>query len=230
MPARATPKGVGSEAAEPGSGTVGHELAEPGVVGLEPAAPKEAARPLFGGSPGGLERAMASQGFVMTPIRGVSMMPLLRQRSDVVVIVPAGSADVRPMDVVLFYSEAKRNYVLHRLISLEGGCAMTLGDNCVSFERFPASGIIGRLSRVYRGEKELPLGSLRYRAYVALWCRPWRARMALIKLRHLAGRAARRLGLRRGGADAPAAAAAPGRGQEAVGGSVAGGGAPGQGA
>lgn len=148
-----------------------------------------------------LAQALREQGFVVTPIKGTSMLPLLRQEKDTVVVVPAEPSQVEPMDVVLFHDRQRDRYVLHRLIAKDADTLTTLGDNCTSCERFPREWLLGRLSSVYRGERELPLDSPAYRAYVTLWCRPWQARMRGLGLyrrtRHRVGQALRALGLRR---------------------------------
>lgn len=148
-----------------------------------------------------LAQALREQGFVVTPIKGTSMLPLLRQERDTVVVVPAEPSQVEPMDVVLFHDERRDRYVLHRLVARDADTLTTLGDNCTSCERFPKEWLLGRLSSAYRGERELSLDSPGYRAYVTLWCRPWQARVRGLGLyrraRHCGGQALRALGLRR---------------------------------
>lgn len=149
----------------------------------------------------GIAEALSEQGFVLVPFKGTSMMPLLRQDRDSVVIVAAEPSELRPMDVVLFHDEATGHYVLHRLVASDADTLTTLGDHCVACERFPKERLVGRLSGIYRDERQLSLDAPAYRTYVTLWCRPWRLRVRLVRLwraaRRHGGRLLRALGLRR---------------------------------
>lgn len=148
-----------------------------------------------------LSGTLNEQGFVLTPFKGTSMRPLLRQGRDAVVVVPASASELRPMDVVLFRDEAAGHYVLHRLVASDADTLTTLGDHCVACERFPKERLVGRLAAIYRDERELSLDAPAYRAYVVLWCRPWRLRVRLVRIwraaRRRGGALLRTLGLRR---------------------------------
>ena len=89
-------------------------------------------------------------------VNGVSMAPLIRRRRDFVTIMPlSGPPEVG--DVVLFCDpERPRRYVLHRLWELEGGRALTWGDNCDRPDgRIPVSALWGRAVLIERGKKKI---------------------------------------------------------------------------
>lgn len=99
--------------------------------------------------------------------RGTSMLPLLREGIDSVLLEkPDGS--LKKGDIA-FYLRDNGGYVLHRVIKAKNGYIMC-GDNQLA----PESGIeqrhiIGRVCAIYRGEKQLSMNGLKYRFYCLLW-------------------------------------------------------------
>lgn len=97
-----------------------------------------------------IEEALNTYGVLMHHIRGVSMMPMLRQDKDVVKIIPFfGKLEVN--DVPL-YKRKDGSYVLHRAIKIEKDYCITLGDNCIRKEKVPYSSIIGVMDGFFRGD------------------------------------------------------------------------------
>ncbi len=134
---------------------------------------------------------------------GVSMLPLIREGVDLIQVVACDASRLHPMDIVLFEKpgDAAGTCVLHRVVRHDGDEIVTLGDNCVQTERVRPAWVLGVLEGLYRDAGETnALLTPTYRAYVALRCRPWRLRVALVggwrRARHLAGTTLRRLGLR----------------------------------
>lgn len=78
------------------------------------------------------------------PVGGGSMQPLFRP-GDVLRVRPAGAADVRPGDVVLFQLDDGR-LVCHRLLYSAGDRIVTRGDDAFAADPpLPADAIIGRV-------------------------------------------------------------------------------------
>jgi hypothetical protein len=134
---------------------------------------------------------------------GVSMLPLIREGIDVIQVAPCDLSRLRPMDVVLFEmpGSPRGSYILHRVVRMGDGAIVTLGDNCVSTELVQPNWVLGRLVGLYRdGGEANALEAGAYRAYVALYCRPWGLRIRLVgayrRMRHLGGSLLRRAGLR----------------------------------
>ena len=96
---------------------------------------------------------------------GVSMMPMLRDRRDTVVITPARER-LKKYDVALYRSG--ENCLLHRVVKVLPDSYVICGDNCITLERgITDAQILGKLTEVRRGEKKLKLDGFWY----GLYCR-----------------------------------------------------------
>ena len=134
-----------------------------------PPAPSAAAA---GAEPRKIEDVLASEGFYMGPPAGVSMWPMLRNRHDVMLVVPA-KGKLRRYDVALYRRGGK--YVLHRVVGhydhgSEKGYVIC-GDNCVMLEHIPCGDVLGVLRRHIDCET-----SCGYHAYSKLWVAMFPAR------------------------------------------------------
>ena len=119
--------------------------------------------------------------------KGTSMLPLLRQGKDSVVLVKADGALSRG-DVPL-YKRDDGQYVLHRIVKVEKDGTYTMcGDNQTALERgIRQEQIIAALSAIYRKDKRVEKSALSYRLYVLLW-RSFFVRRVYFKLRKLKNR------------------------------------------
>ena len=71
----------------------------------------------------------------MMPIQGTSMLPLLRQGKDLVLIErKKENYRYKEGDVILYRRVEKKQYVLHRIIRVCADDYVLLGDNCFSKE------------------------------------------------------------------------------------------------
>lgn len=136
-----------------------------------------------------LREELNTNGSILVPLHGVSMLPLLRQDKDCAVIVKTDFRDLKPMDVVLYYDPGRDMYILHRLLWKENHTAKILGDNCTSIETVPEDRIRGRMSEFFHGEKEIKTTDSGYQLYVSLWAKPWKIRVVLLKCRNKVRRA-----------------------------------------
>ena len=118
-----------------------------------------------------IEDVLASEGFYMGPPAGVSMWPMLRNRHDVMLVVPA-KGDLRRYDVALYRRGGK--YVLHRVVGhydhgSEKGYVIC-GDNCVTLEYIPCGDVLGVLCGFYRDGRHIDCETSRgYHAHSKLW-------------------------------------------------------------
>ena len=145
------------------------------------------------------EEELALHGsFAITAI-GRSMMPLLRENRDLLVIrrMPRG-ADGRPQrarryDVVLYKREGR--YILHRVLKVLPEGYVICGDNNWKreYDIYDAQ-ILGVMTAFVRDGVETPVTDGRYKLYVHLWCDFYYIRaavlMAIAALRRLKERAA----------------------------------------
>jgi len=148
------------------------------------------------------EDVLDRYGKLVYPNKGVSMMPLLRQGRDLMVIERKGKAPCKKYDAVLFKRPTANGpdaYVLHRILRVnKDGSYWIVGDNCCTGDIVREEQILGILSAVVRdGKKTVPVTAPLYRAYVSLWCEHYPIRFAVIRARQFGGKCLRRLKKRR---------------------------------
>lgn len=144
------------------------------------------------------EQLLDRDGHLAYTNKGVSMMPLLRQDKDVMIIQRKESARCKKLDAVLFKRPASGAYVLHRILRVNNdNTYWIIGDNCLTGETVTEANVLGILTAVVRDGKTIPVTSLPYRLYVNTWCRFYHIRIALLRARHFAERCLRRLGVRK---------------------------------
>lgn len=106
-------------------------------------------------------------GYHITKITGVSMLPLLRQGKDTVLIV---KGEPKKGDVALYEGENGKTCVLHRVIAVKGEIYVFRGDNCVAREFVQSAKVLGVLERIWRNGKEIDVKkSFWYKSYSLFW-------------------------------------------------------------
>ena len=138
------------------------------------------------------EEELEKKGHLVFTNKGVSMMPLLRQDKDLMVLEKKGPERCKRYDAVMFKRD-NGQYVLHRILKVRDSDYWIVGDNCVSGEFVREDQILGILTAVVRDGKTIPVTSRRYLAYVHLWCDAYPVRFFLLRCRGYAGAAVRRL-------------------------------------
>lgn len=112
---------------------------------------------------------LAAGGTVTFTPSGESMLPMLRDGEDVVVLTqPKGRLHL--FDLPL-YRRKNGQYVLHRVIDFDrDGSYVMCGDNQFAKEHgIRDDQVIGVVTAFYRKGKPVRMTSLRYRAYVNFW-------------------------------------------------------------
>ncbi|MCC8162745.1 MAG: ATP-binding cassette domain-containing protein [Lachnospiraceae bacterium] len=118
---------------------------------------------------------LESSGFVVVPVKGVSMRPLLyADSSQVLIRKPAGRPGKN--DVVLYVRPDGR-LILHRIIGFDGDVCLIRGDNTFSTERVPLSSVKGVMDTIWRGGHEIHTSDFQYHFYVWLWTRSYPFRL-----------------------------------------------------
>ena len=139
-----------------------------------------------------IEDILLSQGKYIGPTVGVSMLPMLKNRRDTVVI-SAKTERLKPLDVALY--KRGEAYVLHRVLSVKEDGYWIRGDNCYSDEDIPESAVIGVLTEFFRKGKHIFCTDEKYLRYVKRrlkWYKPrrffvrikWKLRAPLAKIWH----------------------------------------------
>lgn len=120
--------------------------------------------------------------------RGISMLPMLRQGIDSVVLSPV-PGKLRKYDLPL-YQRDNGKYVLHRVVAA-GETYTCIGDNQFEFEPgLRQDQMIALVTSFSRGNREISVDSLGYRFYCRFWhhSRPirhfWRRTVGWLR-RHL---------------------------------------------
>lgn len=140
------------------------------------------------------EEILARDGILVYKTRGVSMKPMLRQNRDLVTVRVASSR-LKRFDVALY--RRGDDHVLHRVIKVRDGHYLIRGDNTFKLENVPDGAVIGVLTGFVRKGKEHSVTERGYRAYVRIWNGIYPLRSLFARLRCLASRAARKLGIKR---------------------------------
>lgn len=110
-----------------------------------------------------------SGGTVTFTPKGKSMLPMLRDGEDVVVLSkPSGRLHL--FDIPL-YRRSNGVYVLHRIVNFDAdGSYVLCGDNQFTLEHgIKDSDIIGVVTAFYRKGKAYSVNSFSYRLYVNFW-------------------------------------------------------------
>lgn len=113
------------------------------------------------------ERAIERDGKLIYKSRGSSMLPLIREGRDLLIIEkPRGR--LKKYDIPLYRSGGR--YVLHRVIKVTPEGYVIRGDNCYTSEHgVTDADVVGVLTALVRGGKELIMSRPRYRLYARLW-------------------------------------------------------------
>lgn len=97
--------------------------------------------------------------------KGISMLPMIKENRDLVILVPPSVKPPSKYDVVLYLCRDKR-YVLHRVLKKENTVYTICGDNLTSREfGIREEQILGVLTGMIRMGKEVSLNSIGYRLY-----------------------------------------------------------------
>ena len=139
-----------------------------------------------------LEETLNREGWLVYRIKGVSMLPMLRQEKDLVVIEkPKGRLE--KYDVALY--KRGEDYVLHRVIGLRDDGYIIRGDNTYALEMVPEEDVIGVLTAFIRNGKKTQADDVRYRLYVRFWCAAYPAITQFRRFSRGVRGVARRLGI-----------------------------------
>ena len=108
------------------------------------------------------------------------MMPLLRQKRDVIEIRKKVPGRCKKYDVVLYKYGGK--YILHRILKVLPDGYIIAGDHNTFLETdITDDMILGVMTRVIRNGKDITPDNFRYKIYVHLWCDAYPVRIFLLK-------------------------------------------------
>ena len=99
-----------------------------------------------------IEEVLTTRGQYIGPTAGVSMLPMLKNRRDTIVVTKK-TERLKPLDVALY----KRGdaYILHRVLRVTEDGYIIRGDNCYFNENVPEDAVIGVLTEFFRKDKHI---------------------------------------------------------------------------
>ena len=109
-----------------------------------------------------IKKVLSEDGVFVSTTSGVSMYPLLRHRRDTIIVTPAAER-LKKYDVALY--QRGESYVLHRVIKVLPDSYIIRGDNCILLEHVKDEEILGKLTGIYRAEKEVNMQGGGYKLY-----------------------------------------------------------------
>lgn len=126
------------------------------------------------------EDVLEKEGVLIYTNVGYSMMPLLRQRKDIIEIRKKAPGRCKKYDVVLY--KAGDRYILHRILKVLPDKYIIAGDHNTFLDP-PVTDdmILGVLTRVIRNGKSITPDNIWYKLYMHLWCDAYPVRMFLLK-------------------------------------------------
>jgi hypothetical protein len=110
-----------------------------------------------------IEEVLREKGVYVGPTVGVSMLPMLKNRRDTIVVHPK-TERLKPLDVALY--RRGNDYVLHRVLSLTESGYIIRGDNCYVDELVLEDAVIGVLTEFFRKNKHYVCTDEKYLKYV----------------------------------------------------------------
>ena len=126
------------------------------------------------------EEELLLHGRILRTNKGDSMMPLLRQDRDVM-IIEKNDGRLKRYDAALY--KRGDEYVLHRVVKVRADSYDIIGDNCIKVERgITDEQVIGVLRGVIRDGKTISADSFKYKLYCHIWCDLLYVRIGILRL------------------------------------------------
>ena len=137
-----------------------------------------------------IEEVLLETGKYVGPTVGVSMLPMLKNRRDSVIVLKK-TKRLNPLDVALY--KRGDDYVLHRVLKVVDGGYIIRGDNCYADENIPEEWVIGVLSEFYRKDKHYLCTDKKYLRYAVRRVKNYPIRRFFVRLKQKIYRFARRI-------------------------------------
>ena len=138
------------------------------------------------------EEILARDGQLVYTNVGDSMLPLIRQGRDLLVIKPQAGR-LKKYDIPLYRRDSGQ-YVLHRVLKVRPDDYVICGDNRWGREYgITDRHIVGALTAIIRDGKEIPMTDWRLRLYAHLWCDLFPLRAGILRCLSVMKRVRRRI-------------------------------------
>ncbi len=127
-----------------------------------------------------IKEQLESGGNVKIPITGTSMLPLLVQGRDFVILKSCEKAEIND---IIFYRRNNGAFVLHRIIGIDDKGYILCGDNqWVKEYGIKEHNIIGVVTEIHRNGKAINVGDKKYIKYYKRWLKLFPIRKPLVKI------------------------------------------------
>lgn len=137
-----------------------------------------------------IEDVLSEMGKYIGPTVGVSMLPMLKERRDTIVVLPK-TERLKPLDVALYRRGSA--YVLHRVLYPTDTGYIIRGDNCYNDENVPEEAVIGVLTEFFRKDKHYYCTDPKYLKYAKRRIRTYKFRRFFVILFSVIKRAIKRI-------------------------------------
>ena len=145
-----------------------------------------------------IEDVLKEKGVYIGPTVGVSMLPMLKNRRDTIV-VKCKTERLKRLDVALYKRDDA--YVLHRVLRTVDGGYIIRGDNCYVDESVPEDAVIGVLTEFFRKNKHIVCTDEKYIRYAEKRLKTYKFRRFFVrikgKIRAFGGKVLRKLKLKK---------------------------------
>ena len=130
-----------------------------------------------------IEEVLARDGVLVYTNVGDSMLPLIRQGRDLIIIKAKKEGRLKKYEIPL-YRRDNGQIILHRIIKVRDDDYVLCGDNRWQCETgITDKHIMGVLSAVVRDGKEIPVSSWKLRLYAHIWCDLFPLRAGILRCR-----------------------------------------------
>ena len=115
-----------------------------------------------------IEQYLSTHDSLVYSNKGVSMLPMLRQGRDLMIVRRKREGERLKKYDVAFYKTGG-TYILHRILKVKENGYTAAGDNNYFKENIAEKQILGVMTGLVRRGKKVDLGGFPYRAYVMTW-------------------------------------------------------------
>lgn len=127
-----------------------------------------------------IEDVLKEKGVYIGPTVGVSMLPMLKNRRDTIVVKPK-TERLKRLDVALY--KRGEAYVLHRVLKAVDGGYIIRGDNCYADENVPEDTVIGVLTEFFRKDKHILCTDEKYIRYAEKRIKTYKFRRFFVQIK-----------------------------------------------
>lgn len=132
------------------------------------------------------EEELARSGTILFTVKGISMRPLFHAGEDAIFVARCEPEELKNLDIALFTRPGLEGieYVLHRVVGKNpNGDFIIAGDNCIGYDIVPPQNILGICKAAQRGGKPIKLTGFGYSLYKYLWCKPYKFRSFVLRMK-----------------------------------------------